>query len=78
MTIFVDYFADFAFAYLMKSTSQEKTLEAKSAFKRKMKKFDVIINSYHADNGRFIEKEFRENIIKCNQSISFCAVGAYY
>jgi len=77
-TIFIDYFTDYTFAYLMRSTSQEETLNAKSAFERKMKEFNVIVNSYHADNGRFAEKEFREEIIKCNQSISFCAVGAHH
>ena len=43
-----------------------------------MKEFDVLVESYHADNGRFAEKEFREEIIKRNQSISFCAVGAHH
>ena len=77
-TMFVDHFTDCTFACLMRSTSQEETLQAKAAFERKLKEFSVLVNSYHADNGRFAEKEFREEIIKNNQSISFCAVGAHH
>ena len=62
----------------MRSTSQEETLKAKAACERKMKEFDINIEQHHADNGRFAETAFRENIINNGQSISFCAVGAHH
>ena len=69
---------DYTFAYLIRLTNQDETLKAKASFERKMKEFGVLVESYHANNERFAKREFREEIIKNNQSISFCAVGAHH
>ena len=53
----------------MRSTNQDETLKAKASFERKMKEFGVIVESYYANNGRFAEREFQEEIIKI---ISLC------
>ena len=38
----------------------------------------VKIKSYRADNGRFAEKGFKEEIASCDQSITFCGVGYHH
>ena len=37
----------------------------------------MLVEGYHADNGRFSEREFREETKKSNQSMSFCAAGTH-
>ena len=36
------------------------------------------IKSFHADNGIFAEKAFRDDVADSNQTISYCAVGAHH
>lgn len=38
----------------------------------------VEIKGYHADNGRFAEAEFRDDCKACDQTITYCAVGAHH
>ena len=77
-TIFVDHHSSFAFSFLQRSTTHEETLNAKAAFEKFALSFEVPIQAYHADNGRFAEAAFRDECNKCNQNISFCAVGAHH
>ena len=43
-----------------------------------MAKHNVMVQVYRADNGRFAEKGFKDEISKCNQIITYCGVGAHY
>ena len=36
------------------------------------------IKHYHADNGRFGEKKFTDDVKACSQRITFCGVGAHH
>ena len=53
-------------------------MQAKVAFERKSKEFSMLVDGYHADNGQFTEKEFCKEIMKNNQSISFCTIDAHH
>ncbi|KAL7461231.1 hypothetical protein ACHAXS_001651, partial [Conticribra weissflogii] len=77
-TVFVDHFTDLVHVHLMRDQTQDSTLKAKASFERLANAYDVQIQSYHADNGRFAEKRFLDEIRRCNQEISFCAVGAHH
>ena len=33
---------------------------------------------YHADNGRFTDKNFLKDIVECKQTIFFCGAYAYF
>ena len=61
-TIFVDHFSRLSFVHPQTSLSSEDTLQAKWAFERYCGSHNVKIQHYHADNGRFVDKLFIEDI----------------
>jgi hypothetical protein len=77
-TIFVDHHSDLVYAYLMRNLTLEETILAKRAFERFAASVGVVVHGYHADNGRFADKGFRDDCTSNNQTISFCAVGAHH
>ena len=76
--IFLDLFANYGYAHMMRDSSQAQTLLAKRQFEREMSKHNVRVQSYRADNGRFAEKAFKDEVAKSNQIITFCGVGAHH
>ena len=76
--VFADHFSDFACAHLMKSAAQEETPQAKLAFKKLAETCGITILSCHADDGRFAESAFQQKVEECNQTITFCGVGAHH
>jgi hypothetical protein len=77
-TIFVDHNTDFTYVHLMRSTTGEETLEAKHAWERKSAQFQVRIQQYHCDNGRYAEKLFRQDVADNHQQMTFCGVGSHH
>ncbi|MEM7283838.1 MAG: reverse transcriptase domain-containing protein, partial [Pseudomonadota bacterium] len=77
-TVFVDHFSDFTYVHLMTKMNADTTVKAKSAFERLASSHGVHISHYHADNGLFDTKTFRDAIQKANQTLSFCGVNAHH
>ena len=77
-TIFVDHATWLLYAHLQKSLTSDKTVEAKKAFKAYACKHGVIIQHYHADNGRFADNAFLRAIAEGGQMISYCGVNAHF
>ena len=77
-TVFVDHFSDFTYVHLMIKMDAEATVEAKMAFERVAASHGVTIHHYHADNGLFDSKIFKESIRRSNQTLSFCGVNAHH
>jgi hypothetical protein len=63
---------------LQKSTNAEETMEAKVAFERYAAKSNIKVRHYHADNGRFGENLFKNEVQKQSQTISFRGVNAHF
>ena len=77
-TIFVDHFSHLSYVHLQRSTSAEDTLQAKRAFEAYARSKGVVVKHYHADNGRFIEKAFRDHCELERQTVSFSGVNAHF
>ena len=77
-TIFVDHYSGLSYVHLQTSLSSEDTVRAKKAFEAYAETFGVIIRHYHADNGRFQDRAFRDAIEQAHQSLSFCGVNAHF
>lgn len=77
-TIFIDHFSSYSFVYLQSTTNAEETLKAKKAFEKHAETFGVNIIRYHADNGRFAEKVWKEDILQKGQQLTFSGVGAHH
>jgi hypothetical protein len=78
VTVFLDQFSGLSFVHLQKTCTSEETLDAKMAFEGYACSLNVKIQHYHADNGRFCENLWMNNIKKEGQTISFCGVNAHF
>ncbi|KAL7556286.1 hypothetical protein ACA910_016078 [Epithemia clementina (nom. ined.)] len=77
-TIFVDQFSRYSFINLQKRITSEETVQAKQAFERHVGLFNVRVQHYHCDNGRFADNGF---IVDCKlqgQQITYCGVNAHF
>ena len=62
----------------MQSLTSEETYAAKRAFERFAKQHGVIIQHYHADNGRFADNMFINACEQQKQQLTFCGVNAHF
>ena len=70
-TVFVDQFSDLSYAHLQRSITSSETVEGKLAFEAYARSMGVKIDAYHADNGRFADNLFLDNIQTAGQTITF-------
>jgi hypothetical protein len=77
-TIFADHFSDHVYVYLMKDLTLAEMLMVKYAYEKYLALLGVESKAYHADNGRFADKGFRDDCILSNQTIYFCGVGSHH
>ena len=76
--IYKDAFSGFTYVHLMTSCDLDQTLASKIAFEKVAIQYGVTIKHYHADNGHFACKGFRDACAEANQKLTFCAVGAHH
>ena len=62
----------------MTSCDIEQNINAKVSFEKLASTYGVTVKQYHADNGIFACKGFRDVITESNQKITFCGVGAHH
>ena len=74
----MDHATDFTYAHLMRELTLEETLLAKKAFEKLVAQRGKSVKRYHADNGRYADKGFLEDINSKDQTITFCGVGAHH
>jgi hypothetical protein len=77
-TVFVDHFTNMSYVHLQTSTNAVETLEAKTEFEKFALTCGVLIKHYHADNGRFAESVWKEDVQKKGQQLTFSGVGAHH
>jgi len=77
-TSVVDHFSNHVYVYLMKDLTLSKTILAKHAYERFLALLGIESKAYHADNGRFAGKGFRDDCTSSNQTITFCGVGSHH
>ena len=62
VTVYKDHYTDYSYSHLQTDESGDSTEASKKAFERHANDYGNKIMSYHADNGRFAELQFREAI----------------
>jgi hypothetical protein len=77
-TVFVDNYSGLSYIHLQQNLSSAETINAKDAFKAYAKPYNVTIQHYHADNGRFADNSFCQSCQEKQQTISFCGVNAHW
>ncbi len=76
--IFVDHHSDLDYVHVQESASAVDTIEVKKRFEQFCHEHGVRVKHYHADNGIFASKGFRDEVQRCGQTLSFCGVGAHH
>ena len=77
-TVYICYVTGYIHVGLMTDQSGESTLQTKRDFEHLAMTRDVNIKHYHADNGRFAERSFTDDVKQSAQRITFCGVGAHH
>ncbi len=77
-TLFVDHYSDHVYVFLMRDLTLDKTILAKQAYERFLSNLGVTSKAYHADNGCFADKGFRDECTSCHQVITFCGIGGHH
>ena len=76
--IFLDNYTRYSHTHLQTSIDGDQTLEAKQGFEQHSTSFGVKIKTYHADNGIFAERSFRDEIKISEEQITFCGVRVHH
>ena len=77
-TIFVDHYSDLSYIHLQETLSSNETVQVKYAFEAYERKYSVTILHYHADDGRFADNLYINDVNIQGQTISYCGVGALF
>ena len=56
--VMVDHFSNFIYVHLITSISGKQTLAAKKSYEWQAASYDVKVNRYHTDNGRYADHFF--------------------
>jgi len=76
--VFIDHYSDLSFVYPQEDNTNAELLMAKIAFEDFASSCGVKVTHYHADNGRFADNAFVNDIKGQRQSISYCGVNAHH
>ena len=62
----------------MQDTTGESTIEAKNAYESILQSYGHRVRAYHADNGRYAENMFVQDVKDKGQRLSYCGVGSHH
>ena len=77
-TIFVDHFSELKYVHCMSEITSEETIYAKKSFERYAAGFNLRVEHYHCDNGRFADNSFIRHCEGMGQGITYCGVNAHF
>jgi Reverse transcriptase (RNA-dependent DNA polymerase) len=77
-TVYVDHASDYTFVHLQTDSSSKQTLISKKEFERHAAGMNVTIKRYHADNGRFVDNAWTNDLKEKNQYMTLCGVNAHH
>ena len=77
-TVFVDHYSRFGYVHNQKTQSAAETLEGKLIFERRAALYGVKVQHYHADNGIFVSKAWKEDCLQKKQGFSYSGVNAHF
>ena len=77
-TVYVDHFSRLGYIHLQRTLTSEETLEGKKQFEAYCNAHGVTVENYHADNGRFADNAFINDVRSQGQTITYCGVGAHH
>ena len=78
--VFIAHVSGYSYTNMQTSYDNVQTIISKREFEKHAASNNIlnVKSYYHADNGIFAEKAFRDEVVSSNQTISYCAVGAHH
>ena len=73
-----EFYSGFTYAHLLTYYDLDQTIAAKYAFGKLVLAYEVNVEQYHAAFGYFTCKWFRDVVLKGNQKITCCGIGAHH
>ncbi len=77
-TLFVDHASGKLFNFCQYLNNATETIQSKHCLESLAKQEVINIHEFHADNGIFASKEFKDNCAWMGQIYSFSGVGAHH
>ena len=74
-TVFIDQYSRLSYIFLQQNIMSNETVQAKITFERYSEERGVHICHYHADNGRFADKDFIDNCLLIINGIAKKRIG---
>ena len=68
----MDNYSGLTYSHMLTILDTDQTTQSKLEFEAYAYNMSVRIQSYRVDNGRFLEKGFRDAVSECRQSINYC------
>jgi hypothetical protein len=69
--VFVDHYSDFTYTHMMRTQTAVEAVQAKHAFEAFARAHDITVKHYHADNGIFAAKLWKEDCLEGKQGLTF-------
>jgi hypothetical protein len=76
--VFVDHKRRLAYPSLQESKTASEACRSKCDYEKFTKRYQVTVNSYHADNGASQSETFQKSIEDKNQKLHFSGVNAQW
>ena len=76
--VFVDHKSDLSYVHLLCGQTGEEVLQAKEAYEAYARTQGIAVKHYHADNGIFASKAWRESCIERGQGLTFAGVNSHH
>jgi hypothetical protein len=76
--VYVDVATGYGYIHLQQSVCEEEKLTGKHTFERHCQKLNVMVKTYHSDDGIFNCNAWQNSCNTQFQGLSFAAAGAYH
>ena len=77
-TVYVDHKSRYSYVHLQKTQSAQETIEGKRLFENMAARHGIRILHYHADNGIFVSKAWKDDCDSQRQGMSYSGVNAHF
>ena len=78
MTVFVNHYSRLSFVHLQQALSSEDTLLAKQSFELFCSTHGVKVVHFYANNGRFADNAFLNDVRQQNKLVTYCGVNDHF
>ncbi len=76
--VFLDHVSDHSYVYLLRDQSGDSLVEAKKAYEIFASAVGVQVKHYHADNGIFAARQWRQSCMNASQGLTFAGVNSHH